>query len=81
MPRLFGGSHKESERHLRESLKYNDKNAASHFFLAELLLADGRKAEGRAELQKVLDAPVDQDWAPEDREFKDKARRLLEGLK
>ena len=36
-----------------------------------------RKDEGRAELQKVLDAPVDPEWAPEDRDFKQKARRLL----
>jgi hypothetical protein len=81
VPRLFGGSHKESERHLRESLKYNDKSTASHFFLAELLLDDNRTADARTELQKVLDAPVDPDWAPEDNEFKEKARRLLASLK
>src|SRR5438874_1042584 len=68
VPGLFGGSHKESERHLRESLKYNDRSTVSHFFLAELLVDDGRKAEARGELQKVVDAPVDPDWAPEDRE-------------
>jgi len=77
VPRLFGGSHKESERHLRASLKYNEKSTASHFFLAELFLDDDRKAEGRAELQKVLDAPIDPEWAPEDREFKEKAAALL----
>ena len=81
VPGLFGGSHKESERHLRESLKYNDRSTVSHFFLAELLVDDGRKAEARGELQKVVDAPVDPDWAPEDREFKEKARRVLESLK
>jgi len=77
VPGLFGGSHKEAEAHLRASLTYNPTSAASHFFLAELLLDDGRKEEGRAELQKVLDAPLHPDWAPEDREFKDKARRLM----
>ena len=34
----------------------------------------GRDADARAELQKVIDAPVDPDWAPEDREFKAKAQ-------
>ena len=81
VPRLFGGSRKESERHLRESLKYNEKSTASHFFLAELLLDGDRKAEGRAELQRVLDAPIDLEWGPEDREFKEKATRMLASLK
>jgi tetratricopeptide (TPR) repeat protein len=77
VPGLFGGSHKEAEAHLRASLKYNPNSIASHFFLAEVLLDDGRKAEGRAELQKVLDAPLDPDFTPEDQEFKSKARALL----
>jgi len=81
VPGLFGGSHKLSEQHLRESLKYNAHSTASHFFLAELFLDDGRKADARVELQKVLNAPYDADWAPEDREFKEKARVLLAGLK
>jgi hypothetical protein len=77
VPGLFGGSHKLAEQHLRESLKYNPGSSASHFFLAELLLDDGRKSEGATELQQVVDAPLDPEWAPEDREFKEKARALL----
>jgi tetratricopeptide (TPR) repeat protein len=77
VPGLFGGSHKEAEAHLRASLMYNPSSTASHYFLAELLLDDGRKEEGRVELQKVIDAPLHPDWTPEDREFKEKARRLL----
>jgi hypothetical protein len=49
----------------------------SHFFLGELLDDEGRKDEARAEWQRVLDAPLSRDWAPEDQEFKEKARRLL----
>jgi tetratricopeptide (TPR) repeat protein len=77
VPRLFGGSHREAEAHLRASLKYKPASTASHFFLAELLLDDGRRDEARAELQAVLDAPIEPEWAPEDREFKDKARALV----
>jgi hypothetical protein len=77
VPGLFGGSHKQAENHLRASLTYNPNSTASHFFLAELLLDDGRKDEARAELQKVLDAPPDPAWLPEDREFKEKASQLL----
>jgi hypothetical protein len=77
VPRLFGGSDREAEAHLRASLRYNPTSTASHFFLAELFLENGRKREARAELQAVLDAPISPDWAPEDREFKEKAQRLL----
>ena len=81
VPRLFGGNHTEAERHLRESLKYSPNSSASLYFLAELLLDDGRKNEARAELQKVLDAPLDPEWGPEDRDFKQKAAKLLATLK
>ena len=81
MPGLFGGSRKKSEEHLRKSLTYDPNSTASHYFLAETLIADGRKDDARAELQKVIDAPFDPDWAPEDREFKQKAQRLLATLR
>ena len=78
---IFGGSHKHAEQHLRASLRYNDNSTASHFFLAELLIDENRTADARLELQKVLDAPFDPQWTPEDREYKDKAQKLLASLK
>jgi tetratricopeptide (TPR) repeat protein len=81
VPRLFGGSDKESEAHLRASLKYNPNSTASHFFLAELYVDNGRHAEARTELQAVVGAPLDPDWIPEDQEFKQKARKILASLK
>ncbi len=81
VPGLFGGSNAKSEEHLRQSLTYNPNSTASHFFLAETLLDMGRKPDARAELQRVLDAPLDPEWGPEDREFKDRAQRLLTTLK
>jgi hypothetical protein len=77
VPGLFGGSKKKSEEHLRASLKYNANSSASRYFLAETLLAMDRDGEARAELKKILAAPVDPDWAPEDKEFKEKAKALL----
>jgi tetratricopeptide (TPR) repeat protein len=77
VPGLFGGSKTKSVEHLQKSLTYDPNSVASHYFLAETYLDMKRKDEARAELQKVLDAPVDPDWAPEDRDFKQKARRLL----
>jgi hypothetical protein len=81
VPGLFGGSNKKSEEHLRKSLTYNPNSSSSHFFLAETLIDMGRTADARAELQKVIDGPVDPNWAPEDREFKEKAKKMLATLK
>jgi tetratricopeptide (TPR) repeat protein len=81
VPGLFGGSNEKSEQHLRKSLTYNPNSTASLFFLAETLEDMDRKDEARATLQKVLDAPIDPDWAPEDREFKEKAQAMLAKLR
>ena len=81
VPGLFGGDRKLSEAHLRKSLTYNPNSTSSHFFLGELLQDEGRKDEARAEFQRVVDAPINPAWAPEDREFKEKARRALASLK
>jgi tetratricopeptide (TPR) repeat protein len=77
VPGFLGGSKNKSEQHLRKSLTYNPNSSASRFFLAETLFAMDRDAEAREELKKILAAPVDPDWAPEDREFKGKAEKLL----
>jgi TRAP transporter T-component len=81
VPGLFGGSKKKSEEHLRRSLTYDPNSTASHYFLAETLIELDRKADARTEVQAVIDAPLDPDWTPEDREFKDKARQLLAKLR
>ena len=81
VPRLFGGSNKRAEQHLRASLKYDENSTISHFFLAEVLIDEDRKPEARAELQKIIDAPLSEEWGPEDKEYKDKATALLGRLK
>ncbi len=81
VPGLFGGSKKESEAHLRKSLTYNPQSTASWYFLAETLIAMDRKAEARAALQKVIDAPFDPEWTPEDREWKERAAQKIRELR
>ena len=77
VPGLFGGSNQKSLDHLQRSLTFNPDSTASRYFLAETLIDMNRRADARVELQKVLDAPLDPEWGPEDREFKEKARTLL----
>ena len=80
VPGLFGGSNKQSEAHLRKSLTYNPDSVISHLFLAETLEDMGRKDEARRECQAAIDAPFDPDWTPEDKRFKETAKRLLRDL-
>jgi len=80
VPGLFGGSKKKSEQHLRQSLTYNPNSTASLYFLAETLIDQNRKPEAKTLLEKVTAVPVDPQWAPEDREFKEKAQKLLKTL-
>ena len=77
VPGLFGGDKKKAEAHLRKSLTYDANSTVSHFFLAETLLELDRNAEALQELQRVIDAPVNPDFDPEDREYKQKAAALL----
>jgi tetratricopeptide (TPR) repeat protein len=81
VPGLFGGSDKKSEEHLRKSLTYNPNSASSLFFLAETLIDLGKKDEARRALQKLLEVPVDPEWAPEDREFQKNGAALLKTLR
>ena len=81
VPGLFGGSNQKSEDHLRKSLTYNPNSTVSLFFLAETLIDEKKKDEARAALNRAIEAPLDPDWAPEDRDFKQKARSLLGTLK
>ena len=80
VPRLFGGSDERAVEHLHRSLEYDPDSTASHFFLAETFVEMDRIEDARAELQSVLDAPLDPEWAPEDREFKQRAEELLRQL-
>ena len=81
VPRLFGGSKDKSVEHLQRSLTYWPTSAASRYFLAETYLEMDRTDEARTEAQTVVNGPTHPDWAPEDREFKQKAQALLDRLR
>ena len=80
VPRLFGGSKTRSEQHLRKALTYNPQSIITRLFLAETLIALNRPTEARKELEAAIAAPISDEWAPEDRRFKEQARSLLSKL-
>jgi hypothetical protein len=77
VPGLFGGSKTKAVQHLRASLSHHAESIASRYFLAETYESMNRDAEAIALLKEIETLPVDPDWGPEDREFKAKARELL----
>ena len=81
VPGLFGGSEKKAEEHLRKALSFNPKSTATLYFLAEVLLEAGKKADAKAMFLQVLDVPDDPDWIPEDRDCKQKAAAKLKTVK
>src|SRR5258708_10890662 len=80
VPRLFGGSRAKAEEHFRRVLDRFPQNKNASAFLAELLAAQGRTAEARGLLERVIEAPIEPDWVPEDRELKRKAAERLRTL-
>ena len=80
VPGMFGGSSEKAEFHLNRSLTYNPTSTASLYFLAEVYLDSDRTSEAQTMLQRVIDAPLHADWAPEDREFKAQARAALKRI-
>jgi tetratricopeptide (TPR) repeat protein len=81
VPRLFGGSTQKAEQHLRSALQYDPNNVSALSFLGEMLLNQGRTAEAQAYLQRVIDGAFDAEWAPENREFKEKAAALVKQIR
>ena len=81
VPRLFGGSQQAAEQHLRRAISHDGNNMSALVFLGEMLLNQRRTAEASTYLQRVIDADLDDEWAPEDREFKQKAATLLKTIR
>jgi tetratricopeptide (TPR) repeat protein len=77
VPGLFGGNNKKSEEYLRKALTYNPQSIITLLFLGETLYDLDRPAEARKVLEAALAAPISDEWAPEDRRFKEQARVLL----
>ena len=81
VPALFGGSLTRAEQHLRASLRYDADSPLTHYFLAEVLIDQKRTGDARVELQRVLDAPLEGEWAPEGRNYKQLATVRLARLR
>jgi tetratricopeptide (TPR) repeat protein len=80
VPRLFGGSRQRAEQHLRRALDRDANSTSALSFLGEMLASEGRTDDARDLLQRVVNAPFDAEWAPEDRELKQRSAALLKKI-
>jgi tetratricopeptide (TPR) repeat protein len=80
VPRLFGGSRSKADEHFRRALEQFPNSMTALLFLAESLTAQRKTDDARQFLQRVLDAPIEPEWAPEDRDFKRRAADRLRAL-
>jgi tetratricopeptide (TPR) repeat protein len=81
VPGLFGGSRSKAKEHLEKSLAYNPNSTMTLIFLAEIAIEERRRDEARALLQRALAAPVDAEWAPEDKVNKARAAARLKDIR
>ena len=80
LPGIHGGDIDKAIEYYEKALAVSDNNLLAHRFLAEVLLEEGRPDEARVHLEKVLELPVEEEWEPEARLERDRARALLEDL-
>jgi tetratricopeptide (TPR) repeat protein len=80
VPALLGGDRAKAEQQFRKALDIDPRLTVVRIDLARALIAGGRYADARRELQRVLDerAPTNvADWTVKDRP---RARQLLESI-
>jgi tetratricopeptide (TPR) repeat protein len=80
VPRIAGGDRQKAEAQFRKALEIDPHFTSARVDLARVLIAAGRHAEARRELQRVLDDTTPQniaDWTVKDAP---RARQLLESI-
>jgi len=81
VPGLFGGDRAKSEEHFRKALALDPRFTVARVDYARLLIAQGRHADARRELERVVserEPRIVADWTVKDLP---RARALLESLK
>jgi hypothetical protein len=80
VPRLLGGNKGKAEGFYKQALAVDPFNRLALIYYAELI-EDDRPVEARAMLQRVLEAPLIEEWGPEDADWVYKAKERLARIK
>ena len=80
LPGIKGGDNDKAVKHLKKATKIAPNNLKSHLFLAEVYIAQGKKAEAKKELQFIIDFPEAnfiKKLVPESKEEKKQAAKMM----
>src|SRR5262245_39039502 len=80
LPGIKGGDREKAKEHLNRAIKLAPRNLLNYLYLAEIHADEGRKADARACLNKLLEQPDDPRWRPECKEWRDQAKSMLKDL-
>ena len=80
LPRLLGGSLIQARAHFERAIGIDSENTVTRIYFAELLLEAGETAQARSQLEQVLNAPLNPDWAFEIARDRRLAKEMLPNL-
>jgi Tfp pilus assembly protein PilF len=81
LPPLLGGGRARARADFEKALALAPANTVTRLYFAELLIEAGDEARAHSELQTLLAAPFDPDWAFETARDRRLAQAMLEKLK
>lgn len=81
LPGIKGGDNDKAKHHLNRAIQLAPRNLLNYLYLAEIHADEGRRADARACLARLLEQPDDPRWIPECREWREQATSRLKDLK
>jgi tetratricopeptide (TPR) repeat protein len=80
LPRLLGGGRARARSNFERAIELEPANTVTRLYFAELLLETGDTSRVRLELEAIMSATPDNDWAFEQERDRQLARTMLDGL-
>jgi hypothetical protein len=81
LPRLLGGGHVRARANFARAIELAPANTVTRLYFAEMLLEAGDDGQARAELETLLNTPLNPAWAFETARDRRRAQELLRRLR
>jgi hypothetical protein len=80
LPRLLGGGHQRARTNFQRAVRLAPHNTVTRIYFARLLVKTGDTGGARAQLEAVINSPMDPAWAFEAARDRRLAREMLKDL-
>ena len=80
LPPLLGGGTSRARANFERAINLAPANTVTRLYFAEMLLEIGDKGHARAQIEALLNAPLDSEWAFESERDRKIARKLLDEM-